>query len=258
MSESFFDRLELELRAAAERPPRRLAGWGAAGRAGAIALAVAVALALALVPAVVLLGGNDSGRTPATQQPHGHEPAPVGTVIHRGQGNPPGDGNHTVVATGTAPYGGPWQMEVYRSSPLKDPRTGEVYQPDGLPCLELVLLDPPRTAGVASGGSCGVMRRTPGFSRSQLALPPKQRGVKEVLVFGRVPARARAVVLTADGGIRTEVKPYPGPKRVRGDFYLMVVKPKMEHARVNWLDAEGRRGSRGIALQPPASGHVLR
>ena len=257
MTESFFDRLELELRTAAERPPRRLAGRAPGARGVAIGLVAAAAIAVALIPAAALLGGGGDGRV-GTSPTERAEPLPVGTVIPDGHGIPPRDGDHTVVATGTAPVFGRWQMEVSRSSSLKDPETGEEYQPAGLRCLSLFLLDPPPN-GPGGGGQCGEFPRTPGFSRLQEATPNLVGAtVKEVLVFGRTPDAAAKVVLTADGGIRKEVEPFPGPEGVEGGFYLIQVKPRMEHARVNWLDRDGNEGSRGIELLPPASGHVKR
>jgi hypothetical protein len=76
---------------------------------------------------------------------------------------------------------------------------------------------------------------------------------KEVLVFGRVPERARKVVITAHRGVRIEVRPDEGPATIRGDFFVIPVKPRLGHARINWLDAAGNPGSRGIALMPPVT-----
>ena len=249
MNESFFDRLELELRAAAERPPRRMAGGG---RGVAITLAVTLAIALALIPAAVLLGGGDDAPLPTPPAAKEAPQPSVGTVIQRP------DGDHTVVATGTAPVSGRWQMESYMSTPIRDPETGEEYQEAGLRCLGVFLTDPdPATS--SGGGGCGEFARTPDFSRGQHASPSMVgEPAKEVLVYGRVPEAAAKVVLTADGGIRTEVEPFPGPEGVEGGFYLIPVKPGMEHARVNWLDGDGKEGSRGIELLPPASGQVRR
>jgi len=97
--------------------------------------------------------------------------------------------------------------------------------------------------------------RTPGFSRVVHALFNRVgQPAREVLVFGRTPDGATKVVLTADGGIRIEVEPFPGPEGVEGGFYLIPVKPGMEHARVNWLDREGNEGSRGLELLPRPAG----
>jgi hypothetical protein len=247
VTESFFDRLELELRAAAGRPPRRLAGGM---RGPAVALAVAAAIAIAVVPAAVLLGGGDerADNPPADRA----EPPAVGTVIPKGEGTPPRyDGDHTVVATGTAPFSGPWQLETYQSTRLTEPETGEELQPAGLGCLGVILTDPPPQTP-NGGGYCGEQRRTPGFTRGQVTVPPVPHGANEVLVYGRTPEEAAKVVLTVDGVIRKEFEPYPGPAGVDGDFYLIPVKPEAtKNGRVNWLDAEGNEGSRGTELLPP-------
>lgn len=218
MTESFFDRLELELRAAAQRPPRRLPRAGSAG----LVLAVVAAIALALVPAAVLLGSGDDGviREPVFKpKPHMK--------------------GHVVVATGTAPVAGQWQMEFHRNK-------------NGLPCLTVW----PRNGG--AGGYCGRFRRTPGFGRAQLNVrlldSRRPTKVREVLLYGPVPARARKLLLTATG-IRREIAPVRTPQ---GSFYLTPVRLHMKRARINWLDANGRPGSRGIALMPPATGHVKR
>jgi hypothetical protein len=47
--------------------------------------------------------------------------------------------------------------------------------------------------------------------------------------------------------------PQDGPKNFPGRFYGIPVKPPMQGARINWLDANGQPGSRGIALMPPIS-----
>jgi hypothetical protein len=253
----FFARLELQLRTAAERPPRRLSGWTREARRAAAALVVVLVLAAAVVPVLLLLGGG-ADRTTAPSH-SGQAPPPVGTVIPKGEGTPPRPADSTVVATGRAPLTGPWQLEVTRSTGLKDPKTGETYEPEGLPCLYIHPLDPPELTSPLSG-QCGVFPRTPGFGRVQLDVPSavrspdgRARRVKEVLVYGRVPERAVAVVVTAAGGVRIEAKPEQGPKGVPGNFYVIPVKPGMRRARINWINRDGKEGSRGIELLPPAS-----
>ena len=185
----FFGALELELREAGERSPRRRI------RLGDVAALVAVAalLASAVIVARVVAGGGEGSRT----VPSGVKPDPVGTVIPDGEGTPPRRGRSVVVATGTAPGIGPWQMEASRSSALRDPDSGELYQPAGLRCLSLVLVDP-RDHSLGAGGQCGEFPRTPGFSRLQMP-GVYMRGDSEearrlrrrpVLVYGRVPERA--------------------------------------------------------------------
>jgi hypothetical protein len=241
----FFDRLELELRRAAEGAPRRLPDWIPAARTVAGVVIASAVVALALVPVLALLGrgsGDDAERVTVEAPP---SLLPVGSVVRRS-----GE-DHTVVATGNASVAGPWQMEVYRSTRLADPETGEEYQPAGLPCLGVALLDPPSDTPTRLSGGCGEFPRTPGFGRAQISVPPVKGGVREILVYGRAPEHAAAVVLTAAGGVRTRVEPFEGPPNVSGDFYLIEIPPDLKSGRVNWVDREGHEGSRGIALLPP-------
>lgn len=234
----FFDRLEAELREAAARTPR--ARLSPTLRAVAVLAAVLAAGALALVPVALLSG--DGGASRSHDVSSGRDPAPVGTVIDRA-GEP-----HTVVATGSAPVAGPWQMETYTSTRLADPENGEVYQPAGLRCLGLFLVDPPPLGG-AGGGQCGEFPRTPGFSRIQ-SLPSVAGNPRELLVYGRAPEEASAVVLTGESGLERRMEPLEGLGPADGDYYLFVV-PAGTSGRVNWLDATGQPGSGGLALLPP-------
>jgi hypothetical protein len=227
----FFTRLEHELRVAAEHPP---APWRARvpQRRAVLAFAVvAAALALAVVPVIAVLGGGDREDTGGERTlPAG--PPPVGTVIQRG------DEARTVVATGSAPVAGEWQLEAYTS------RRG--------PCLSLLVLSEGIEHGAGGSGACGEFPSTPGFARLQHSVPdaPGAGAVREVLVFGRVPEEATAVVVTVDGRVRQRARPLEGPADARSNFYLLAISPDLVSGRVNWIDAEGREGSRGIALLP--------
>jgi hypothetical protein len=259
----FFDTLELELRAAAARRPRRTPGWHAVGVGGAAAIA-APAIALAVIVALIVLGGGDSEPGVSGEQA-GREAQlpPVGTVIPKGEGDPPRPRRSTVVATGSAPLTGPWQLEVSRGTGVKDPETGQVYLKPGGLCLVLFPIGPSGRAK-GGGGYCGPpgsglgFRKTPGFSRSQHTTPQAHRKgekdwAKEVLVWGRAPERATSVVITAPGGVRIEAATHEGPRRMRGDFYAIPVEPPLPGARVNWLGPDGEPGSRGIRLMPPVT-----
>jgi hypothetical protein len=249
----FFGALQLELRAAGQRPPRRLAS--AYDLAGVIAATALVAAAV-VVALVVMGGGEESPPRPAAAKPD-----PVGTVIPKGEGTPPRSTRSVVVATGTAPGVGPWQMEVSRSSKLTVPESGEVVQPAGLRCLSMVAVGP-RKRRFQLSGQCGEFPRTPGFSRLQLpgvilhGDSERARRLRNTpgLVYGRVPERAASVVVTAPDGLRLEARPHEGPPSARGDFYAISVPPGHRGARVNWLDRHGKPGSRGVALLPPITG----
>jgi hypothetical protein len=246
----FFGALELELRAAGQRSPRRRTRPGDV--VGVVA-AAALLVAAAVVALAVMRGGEESRTAPPAAKPD-----PVGTVIPKGEGNPPRPARSVVVATGTAPGVGPWQMEASRSSVLKDPDTGELYQPTGLRCLSLLPVNPDG-GSPGSVGQCGEFPRTPGFSNIQIPAVHMRGDSEEarrlrrtpMLVYGRVPERATGVVVTAPDGLRLEARPHEGPPGARGDFYAISVRPGHPDARINWLDEHGKPGSRGIELAPP-------
>ena len=221
----FFGTLEVELRAAAERRPRRTLPVSA--------VAVAVLLAVALTPIVfVLARGDEEANAPRQNS--------------AGEVRIPGFPGATVVATGTSSVGGRWEMFTYRSERLADPESGEVYQPAGLRCLGLRVLVP----GGGLGGQCGEFPRTPGFSRLQHTVRDRAGDPREILVYGRVPEDAALVRVTLAGREAVEIKPIEGPADERGDFYLVGVAPH-DRGRVNWIDAEGNEGSVGQELLPP-------
>ncbi len=242
----FFGALELELRHAAERRPRRPVGVGQViGIVGAAAL-VAVALALTMT----VRGGGDDESGQVTGSPR---PDPVGTVIPKAE--TPYESRALVVANGRAPVTGPWQLEVSRTKGERNTR-GEVMWEKGY-CITIRLLDPPNGRPGPSSGFCGAprslgFRKTPGFSRYQGAAPSaKARPPKEVLVWGRVPDRAERVVITAPDGLRIVRRPKDGPESFPGRVYGIPVSPGHPGARINWLGADGEPGSRGIRLMQP-------
>lgn len=251
----FFGALELELRAAADRRPRRRVTVGQA--LGGLAVAALLAAAVAVVAAVSGGGGGDTARVTG-----GSKLPPVGTVIPKGKGNPPRTKWSVVVATGTTPYAGPWQLEIQGSDRLT--WKGEVIQPAGLTCVYIYLVDPPGRGGVGGGGYCGEQPRTPGFTRGQMnvAEPPRQSRTKtkQVLIFGRAPERAEYVLITTKPvRLRMRSPVLDGPENMRGDYYVVAVPPHIgRSARINWLDKDGRPGSRGTELLPPAAGKVRR
>ena len=250
----FFDRLEAELREAAERAPRaRLAPT----RRAVAVLAVAMAAgALALVP-MLLLGGDSPPADPAA----GPGLSPVGTVLPKGSGEPPREHASMVVARGKARIGGPWQLEVSRYPAPKHPDRSQPYKTAGM-CL---LLYQPSGLGpyqLGFGGYCGPgqlgFRKTPGFSRAQTMAAP--RHPRAVVMFGRAPTQATTIVVTDRRGFPLfQVDPQPAPPGFKerfgfdASFYGLAMRTRKDlaGARVNWWDASGRLGSRGIRLMPP-------
>jgi hypothetical protein len=244
----FFGALELELRHAAERRPRRPVGVGQV--IGIVAAAALVAVAFALTMTVRGGGGDESGQVTGSPRPD-----PVGTVIP--EESTPYESDALVVANGRAPVTGPWQIEVSRTKGGRDTE-GRAMWPQGY-CVTIRLLDPPNGRPGPSSGFCGAprslgFRKTPGFSRYQGASESgNAKPPKEVLVWGRVPDRAEKVVITAPDGLRIVRKPKDGPKSFPGRFYGIPVSPGHPGARINWLNARGEPGSRGIRLMPPVT-----
>jgi hypothetical protein len=258
----FFGALELELRAAAKRRPRRRVSIGQA--LGALAAAALLATAIGVVLAIS--GGGDGGGGGPAQVTGGPKLDPVGTVIPKGEGQPPRSRRSIVVATGTQAIAGPWQLEVQPSELLRDDR-GEVIQPAGLRCVFLYMLDPPNIHGATGSGYCGEQPRTPGFTRGQATVhvgkpvPSINRGARDlVMIYGRAPERAEYFRLTVGNnrlGMRGPV--FDGPKNMRGDYYVTTVPTHIGRtARINWLDKDKKPGSRGTPLLPPVTGKVRR
>ena len=200
MTESFFDRLELELRAAAERPPRRLARRPRAAVRSPSPWWRRSRLRSSRWPSCSGAATTRAVREPAQARPKPRKPAREGAP--RGRHRP------------GARCAGPWQLEIVRGEGLKDPETGEVYEPAGLPCLYVFLHDPARSDVSSGGGFCGTFRKTPGFTRLQHNVPSRKG--REVLLFGRVPARAKKLLLTAEGHphrVRPDQVAEAGPRR---------------------------------------------
>lgn len=256
----FFDRLEADLHDAALRRPRP--------NVPALPAVVAtLVVALALGATALVLSGHDDGRVPGQSVPPGL--SPVGTVLPKGSGKLPRERPSMVVANGETRVGGPWQLEVSRIGDQKDPKTGEVYLEAG-ECLLLYQPSLPGHPGPSLGGQCGPgqlgFRKTPGFSRGQSVAPAKVRRAdgtrvrpREVLVWGRAPRRASKIVLTIPHRVRIVVDPQPAPPGFKerfgfdAAFYAIALpSPKpVAGSRINWLDASGKPGSRGIRLMPP-------
>src|SRR5688572_16587403 len=256
----FFGALELELRAAADRRPRRRVTVGQA--LGGLAAAALLAAAVAVVAAV---SGGGGGHT--AQVTGGLKLDPVGTVIPKGQGYPPRAKRSVVVATGRTRYAGPWQLEIQGSERLT--YKGEVIQPAGLTCVYLYLLDPPDPRrpggggwGPGGGGYCGDQRRTPGFTRGQADIPMAGRlasgervRTRQVLIYGRAPERAEYIRLTVPNGLQMQRPVYDGPKDMPEDYYVLAVPPRLgPGARITWLDENKQPASPGARALPTHGG----
>jgi hypothetical protein len=154
----------------------------------------------------------------------------------------------TVVGTGRTPIAGPWRMAIYESE--RHVVDGDLYEPEGLPCIELSLLDPP-DGFPQRGGGCGVQPKTPGFTRGQARYPRAVGGgVRELVMYGRAPDRAARVEVDA-GGRKLSTRAFEGPAGVPGRFWLIARPPRdFAGGHVYWVDRDGERGSRRVEVLP--------
>lgn len=245
----FFDRLEDELRRAAERPPRRVLPPPAAALVAALAVG-----ALALIP-IALIGGGQERPEPSKAGPG---LSPIGAILPTGSGDPPRRHESMVVARGARSTVGPWQLEVFSygtpNAKADEARPGH--------CLMLYLPATPGTGRPGLGGYCGPLKRQlgsltiPRFGMGESVLPPRRP--RMIVVFGRAPRRASKIVVTFPDHHPRGVDPRPAPPNFRSrygfdaSFYVVVLRrTDVREVRVNWLDASGSPGSRGIPVIPP-------
>jgi hypothetical protein len=162
---------------------------------------------------------------------------PAGEPV--GVSAPPSAVDQRVVAEGSTPVGGSWWMTTYRSERLLDERGAEM-QPAGLPCLSLVLRDPPAGTRLVRRWFCGE-RGEHGFNAA--GLPVTGPGGSEIILFGQVPEGAATVEFTADGGERIRARSHEGPADLHGDLWVIPVPAgrARQSADVAWTsDASGR------------------
>lgn len=163
---------------------------------------------------------------------------PVGTKLPAlsipGFGEPQYTSERVIVATGSTPERGRWQMTFTES--------------DMGACLGLQMLDevPPGSSGPDSSEGCGDPST---FSAARSG--GGDFGDREWIVFGRASEEAEAVSLTADGDVHITARTHEGPSGVPGDFYLVATPPGLENALVQWFDNEGR--AHGPAISVPGT-----
>jgi hypothetical protein len=192
------------------------------GRVAAIAAASTLVVAGAAVAATDLFspGTVIEGRTATERTPDLQPPVARMAV------------DQTVAATGMS-VAGSWQLRSHESERVTNPETGEVYQPDGLGCVKLVLSTP--APGTATGaGMCG---KEAFLASSQ----PVAAGDKvEVLLYGRAPNGASKAVLTGAGGVDIEVATHKAPEV--GRVWLINAPVGVRDALVKWVGAGGAQG----------------
>jgi hypothetical protein len=164
----------------------------------------------------------------------------VGSVIPGGEPSGPPENrqtaDETVLATGTSPIAGPWRMTAYESQGTVE--NGEVIEPAGLPCIRLMLSEPPAGTPFAGRGHCGE-RGSGGFDVA--GLPVRDAGGRsEILLFGRTPESTSWVDVAGEGGRRLRAQLHEGPSNLSGDVWVVAAPPDLERPRVTRSDGNGR------------------
>ena len=192
--------LEEQLVAAAGRRAHSRS-WARGTRTVALAFAAAALLATGAVAA-----GTDLFRQIGTTTPTPRERQNDGLRY---------TADRTIVATGTAPVLGPWEMSITES--------------DAGPCLGLQLLDEP---GDGIGEGCGQMGE---FNVGSTG------NAEEKLIHGRAPERAAQVRITAVDGFQRTIDTFDGLPAVDGKFFAIPVPgDKLRGARITWLTSAGQ------------------
>jgi hypothetical protein len=146
--------------------------------------------------------------------------------------------DETVVALGSEPLVGPWRLVTYSSPELVD--DGEVLQPEGLPCLKLLLSGSSQDPFVATRSYCGE-RGQGGLAAA--ALPVEgQAGRVSTVLFGQAPEAASKVHMVDSVGWRKSAEVHEGPGSSTGDYWLYVMPPRApaDQTWVEWTDSTGK------------------
>jgi hypothetical protein len=84
-----------------------------------------------------------------------------------------------------------------------------------------------------------------------MTIRDKQQKPREILFYGRAPARADHVRIAAKGGIRILIKTFPGPPGVPGRFWFKATSPKIRSGHMRWVDTRAHKEGPAVAVLPP-------
>jgi hypothetical protein len=145
----------------------------------------------------------------------------------------------TVMATGTAPVAGPWQLTTYRSEGIVDDQ-GDVAEPKGLPCIRFLLTAPPATNPINGSAFCLAPGKAE-FNMMSVPVLDEASGENELILYGFAPRNAAGVQLTAADGetIRTDTQ--SGGTKFPGTIWVIAAPPGLEAAELDWVDGSGNR-----------------
>ncbi|HKP20477.1 MAG TPA: hypothetical protein VJT68_03110 [Thermoleophilaceae bacterium] len=153
----------------------------------------------------------------------------VGDVLPGGDHPQPPEyrqADETVLATGNNPRVGHWRITSYQSVELRD--AGEVVQPAGLPCLNLLLSDASDGRPVAGRGLCGDRGRG-GLNAAVLAVNDHDGETWDVL-FGHAAENSERVELRT-GDLVDAARVEDGPREVRGDVWILFASHRARSGR---------------------------
>jgi hypothetical protein len=167
----------------------------------------------------------------------------VGSVIPAGED--PGfehrgpSPKQTVLARGTTPVGGPWQLTTYRSAGVVDEQ-GESLEARGLPCIRLLLTAPPSRNPINGSAFC-LAPGKPDFNASSIPVLDESSRKNELIIYGFAPTSAAAVQLTAAGGKTIRSDTEPGEPEFPGKIWVIAAAPGLEDAELDWVDRTGNQ-----------------
>lgn len=177
---------------------------------------------------------------------------PVGTVI---EGDEQGDSpdrlavDETVLANGTTPVGGPWQITSYASEGVTD--QGTVVEPEGLPCIRFMLTNPPSGTPLRGSGFCGEARND-GVSIGSVPVRGPDGNI-ELILFGEAPEQASVIEVARSNGPTLEGATHRGPKGSRS-YWVVALPEDTEDPLVSWRGQDGQ----GSTSPQDASMHLDR
>jgi hypothetical protein len=167
----------------------------------------------------------------------------VGDVIPAGEPSP-GNPNQlrvdeTVLAKGTASIAGPWHLTAHTSE-----ESGG--QPGGLPCIRLVLLQPPSGTPIDSSGFCGDV----GQDFGAVSLPVVDgAGEAELLVLGLAPEDAATVRVRSGTGDTAQATTREGPPSFsRGDLFVLTAREIPDQGELVAVDRSGRVNAKRLDI----------
>lgn len=139
-----------------------------------------------------------------------------------------------LIATGDADVAGPWRLTTYQSSESE-------AQPGGLPCLRLVLADPPADTPFGGAGFCGEPSTQDGYMATAVSVKNFALGRSALMIFGRAPDGIARVALRGGGNTFTAPVQRAVPS-LGGNVWVIAVPSTVSDGDLQLLRADGSKG----------------